>query len=60
MKHDPIVQEVRATRQKIFDACDNDLEKLMDRYQLAENKDRDRLVALEKLKTKSISPAQTS
>lgn len=51
MKNDPIVEEVRQTRQRIFTACDNDLEKLMDRYQRAESADRARIVSLETIRT---------
>ena len=53
MRNDPIVAEVRESRRKIFEACDNDLEKLMDRYQQAENADRDRIVSLEGVRAKS-------
>ena len=51
MKNDPIVEGVRQTRQRIFTACDNDLEKLMDRYQCAENADQARIVSLETVRT---------
>jgi hypothetical protein len=51
MKNDPIVDEVHQVRQRIFDACDNDLDKLLDRYQQAEGADRDRIVSLETLRT---------
>jgi hypothetical protein len=49
MKNDPIVDEVRQTRQKILDDCGGDLEKLLDRLKAAEAQDRGRLVC-----TKSI------
>ncbi len=47
MKNDPIVDEVCQARNFIFDDCDNDLEKLMDRYHQAESADRNRIVTLE-------------
>jgi len=52
MKNDPIVDEIRQARAEIFNACENDLEKLFDRYQQAENKDQDRIVSLEALRAK--------
>jgi len=52
MKDDPVVDEVRQIRQKIFAACDHDLEKLMDLYQQAESSDQDRVVSLETLRTR--------
>jgi len=52
MKHDPIVDEVRRARQEIFHACDHDLDRLMDRYQQAETKDRERVVSLETLRAR--------
>ena len=30
---DPIVQDVRTARQKLFNACDENLDKLLDHYQ---------------------------
>ena len=51
MKNDPIVGEVRQTWQKIFTVCDNDLEKLMDRYQCTERANRARIVYLETVRT---------
>ena len=55
MKHDPIVDEVRQARQKIFAACDDDLEKLMDRYQQAESTDQDRIISLETLRARRVT-----
>jgi hypothetical protein len=45
MKNDPIVEEVRAARRKIFEACDQDLEALLDRFQMQEELDRERVVS---------------
>ncbi len=42
--NDPIVEEIRQTRQKIMKECGNDLEKLLNRLKAAEAQDRDRLV----------------
>ena len=45
MPQDPIVEDIRKSRQKIFEACEGDLEQLMDRLKAAETADRDRLVS---------------
>jgi hypothetical protein len=45
MIRDPIVEEVRRAREKIWEACGCDLDKLLDRLQAAEAQDRDRLVS---------------
>jgi hypothetical protein len=42
---DPIVEEVRSARQKIFEACNEDLDALLDRFQEQEQLDRERLVS---------------
>ena len=44
MTSDPIVEEVRAARQKIFDACNQDLDALLDRFQEHEKLDQERIV----------------
>ena len=46
MRSDPIVDEVRAARQKIFDACGGDLNKLLDRLKEAEAQHKDRIVSV--------------
>jgi hypothetical protein len=45
MTSDPIVEEVRATRQKIFDTCNQDLDALLDRFQEQEKLDQERVVS---------------
>jgi hypothetical protein len=45
MTKDPIVEEVRSARQKIFEACNEDLDALLDRFQEQEKLDRERLVS---------------
>lgn len=42
---DQIVQEVRSARQKIFEACNEDLDALLDRFQEKEKLDQERLVS---------------
>jgi hypothetical protein len=45
MIRDPLVEEVRSARQKIFAACNEDLDALLDRFQEREKLDRERLVS---------------
>jgi hypothetical protein len=45
MTRDPIVEEVRSARQKIFEACNEDLDALLDRFQKQEKLDVERLVS---------------
>ena len=45
MTKDPIVEEVRDARAKLFEECDEDIEKLMDRLKEQENQDQARLVS---------------
>lgn len=46
MNPDPVVEEVRRTRQKILEDCGGDLEKLLDRLKAAESQDRSRVVSI--------------
>ncbi len=50
MIEDPIVEEIHKIREKILSDCGEDLDRLLDRYQLAEEQDRARLVTMEMLK----------
>jgi len=45
MAKDPIVEEVRAARQRLFEACGEDLNALLDRFQSQEELDQDRIVS---------------
>ena len=45
MTKDPIVEEVRNTRAKLFEECGEDIEKLKDRLKEQENQDKARLVS---------------
>jgi hypothetical protein len=45
MAKDPIVEEVRVARQKLFEACGEDLNVLLDRFQAQEELDQDRIVS---------------
>lgn len=47
MTSDPIVQEVREARVRLFAECHDDLEKLMDRLEASEKKDSVRIVTPE-------------
>lgn len=45
MTKDPIVEEVRATREKLFDACDGDLGAFLKRLKEQEQQDQSRIVS---------------
>ncbi|MCH7725932.1 MAG: hypothetical protein IH991_05545 [Planctomycetes bacterium] len=49
MKPDPIVEEVREIRGKIWDECDGDLNNLIQYYRTAQEKYRDRIITKEEL-----------
>ena len=53
MKNDPIVEEVRETRRRIYDECEGDLEKLIARLRAAESMDKGRLVTLEEVQRRA-------
>lgn len=50
MKSDPIVQETRLARAALFADCGEDLDRLMDRLEASEEKDRRKVVTLEELR----------
>jgi hypothetical protein len=52
MTDDPIVNEVRDARQRIFAECAEDLERLLDRFQAAESDYGDCLVTADDLQEK--------
>ena len=52
MKDDPIVEEVRQARAKLFAECNEDLNTLMDQLKAAEEQDKDRLVTWEAVQQK--------
>ena len=45
MMPDAIIEDVRSARQKIFEACNKDLDALLDRFQERERLDQERVVA---------------
>jgi hypothetical protein len=47
MRHDPIVEETRQTRARLFAEAGDDLGKFLDRLQASEDQDRARLVTLD-------------
>jgi hypothetical protein len=47
MTDDPIVSEVRETRRRIFEECNNDLHQLIERLKSAEIVDKSRIVTLD-------------
>jgi hypothetical protein len=50
MNRDPIVEEVRRTRQAIFADCGDDLEKLLDRFKAAESQELSRVVSMSSIR----------
>lgn len=44
---DPIVEEIHKTREKLLSDCNDDLDRLLDRYKLAEGQDQANLVTKE-------------
>ena len=49
MTNDPIVEEVRRTRERLFRRCGGDINQLPDRLRAAEAQDRHRLVDLDEV-----------
>ena len=47
MIEDTIVEEIHQIREKILSDCNEDLDRLLDRYKLAEGQDQARLVTKE-------------
>lgn len=55
--NDPIVEEIRATRRRIFEVeCNGDLDQLIARLKHGESLHKDRLVTLNELKKRLLSP----
>jgi hypothetical protein len=52
MINDPLVEEIRSIRQKIFSECNNDLNKLMELYKDAEKKETQKVISFEELQKK--------
>lgn len=50
MVNDSIVEEIRQVRARLLGDCGGDLDKLLDRYKLAEDQDRSRVVTLEQVR----------
>jgi hypothetical protein len=54
--NDPIVEEVREVRRRIFAECGNDLKRLFERLKAAEAQDNDRLVTREQVQERARKP----
>ncbi len=59
MTNDPIVEEVRETRRRIFQECENDLQQLVERLKSAEGQDKNRLVTLEDVQKQATASKAT-
>jgi hypothetical protein len=59
MINDPIVEEVYRARQRIMDECANDLSKLAERLRAGEEKNRNRLVTPDEVRSRKngLTPA---
>jgi len=54
---DPIVQDVRTARERLFKDCEENLDKLLDHYHQQEPQHKDRLVmSKEGVRRKNIAP----
>ncbi len=49
MRNDPIVEEIRKTRQDLFEKCDNDLNKYLDWLRSLEERHKNQLVSFEEI-----------
>lgn len=47
MIEDPIVEEIHKTREKLLSDCNDDIDRLLDHYKLAEGQDQANLVTKE-------------
>jgi hypothetical protein len=56
MINDPIVDEVRETRRRIFEECGNDLNRLIERLKTAEVQHKGRLVSFEEVQKQAGTP----
>ena len=57
---DPIVQEVHRARRELWDECEGDLQKLLNKLKAIEAEEKHRVVSLEKLKElKKAKPSST-
>lgn len=51
--NDPIVAEVRKTRQQIMDECEGDIDRLIMRLKAGDATNQDRLVSLEQVQNRA-------
>jgi hypothetical protein len=50
MKHDPIVEEVHRVRERMWDECGGDLDRLIESLRASEAEHQDRIITPEQLK----------
>ena len=60
MIRDPIVEEIHQVREKLLADCNDDLDKLLDRYQSSEDQDHTRVVSFQDVRRKSGSVGQNT
>ncbi|HBO42966.1 MAG TPA: hypothetical protein DD670_03335 [Planctomycetaceae bacterium] len=56
MTNDPIVAEVRKTRQQIMDECEGNVGRLIARLKAGDFKNKDRLVSIEQVQKQARTP----
>jgi len=56
MINDPIVEEVHQTRQRIFAACNGDLDRLIERLKTADSQNEQRHVTVAEVQKRSSAP----
>jgi len=57
---DPIVEEVHRARRELWDECEGDFQKLLDKLKAIEAEEQHRVISLEKLKElKKAKPSST-
>ena len=60
MKNDPFVEEIHDIRERFLQECHGDLQRLLDRYQHAESKDKERLASFDSIAGKYKDSKTTS
>jgi len=56
MTDDPIVREIHEARRRILAECDGDLDQLIARLKTAEQNDKDRLVTMDEVQRRALTP----
>ena len=60
MIRDPIVEEIHQVREKLLAECNDNLDRLLDRYKSSEAQDQNRVVSLQDVQRKSRSVGRST